>query len=91
MLEIGTSGLMSGEGKRATLAPRLSSTLPILEVQPEENETDCASPNEPILPADRDEGIERTTWVALAGWLPGVNGASGFLGILPVRCVGLCL
>jgi len=27
MLEIGTSGLMSGEGKRAS-APRLSSTLP---------------------------------------------------------------
>ena len=27
MLEIGTSGLMSGEGKRADLVPRPSSTL----------------------------------------------------------------
>ena len=28
MLEIGTSGLMSGEKKRVTMAPRFSSTLP---------------------------------------------------------------
>jgi len=28
MLEIGTSGLMSGEEKRVTMAPRFSSTLP---------------------------------------------------------------
>ena len=28
MLEIGTSGLMSGEGRRSAVAPRPSSTLP---------------------------------------------------------------
>ena len=30
---------------------------PILEVQPEEKETACASQNEPILPPTGDEGI----------------------------------
>jgi ABC-2 type transport system ATP-binding protein len=35
MLEIGTSGLTSGEGKRATLAPRPSSTLPTVGIDPQ--------------------------------------------------------